>query len=144
MEAANVVTLHDEREEYVKQHFPSASCGAEPVGNKILVQLRTIKSMSSGGILLANDTQEFNNGNTRIAIVRKLGHIAFKNRETGVQWGEGAWAEIGDVVIIPAFGGFRFDLDIPGSKDKAIFATLNDYAVEMVIRGNFSAFDKVL
>lgn len=137
-------TTLSEYGDYVTKHFPEVPIGATPVGNKILVQLRTVKEKSSGGIVLVNDTKDFNNGNTRIAIIRAVGQIAFKNRESGIEWGEGAWAKVGDIVIIPAFGGFRFDVEIPGTKDKAIFATMNDYTIEMVVRGNFSAFDKVI
>lgn len=132
------------KEDYIKEHFPSVECGVKPCGNQILVQLRTIKEKTSGGILLVEETKQFNEGNTQIARVVKAGQIAFKDRNTGEAWKEGNWAEIGDIVITPRWGGFRFEIPIPGSKDMAIFAIFEDFNVKMVVESNFEAFDKLL
>ncbi len=132
------------KNEYVEQHFPQVESGAKPVGNQILVQLRTVRKKSSGGILLAEETKEYNQGNTQVARLVKLGQIAFKNRDSGDTWKEGAWAEVNDVVIMPKYGGFRFEIPIPGKDEKAIFALFNDYDVKLVVEGNFEAFDQIL
>jgi len=132
------------KEDYVKQHFPEVEPGAKPCGNQILVQLRTMKAKTSGGIVLIEDTKEFNNGNTQLARVVKVGQIAFKDRSSGETWKEGAWAEVGDVVITPRWGGFRFEIPIPNSEDKAIFAIFEDFNVKMVVEDNFEAFDQLL
>ncbi len=132
------------RDAYVTEHFPGVECGARPVGNQILVQLRTVRKKSSGGIILAEETKEFNQGNTQVARLVKVGQIAFRHRETGEAWKEGAWAEVGDVVIMPKYGGFRFEIPLPERDEKAIFALFNDYEVKLVVEDHFEAFDKIL
>ena len=132
------------KDEYVKKHFPEIEPGVVPCGPKILVQLRTVKEKTAGGILLPEETKEFNNGNTQLARVVRLGSIAFRNRETGNLWKEGVWAQVGDIVIIPRWGGFRFEIPIPESDDKAIFAVFDDTNVQMVVHDNFESLDKLL
>ena len=132
------------KEDYSKQHFPEVEPGATPCGNQILVQYRTLKSKTSGGIALIQDTKDFNNGNTQVAKLVKVGHIAFKDRSSGETWKEGAWAKEGDIVITPRWGGFRFEVPIPDSDDVAIFATFEDFNVKLVVESNFEAFDKLL
>lgn len=132
------------KDAYIKEHFPEVTPGAVPCGNKVLVQLRTMKAKSSGGIFIPNETKDFNNGNTQLARVVSLGQIAFKHRETGEDWKEGAWAKVGDVVIVPRWGGFRFEVPVPGTDDKAIFAVFEDYTLNLVVESNFEAFDSIL
>lgn len=132
------------KDEYVTEHFPTVNPGARPCGNQVLVQFRTLKAASKGGIVLVNDTKEFNNGNTQIAQVVALGQIAYKDRNTGEEWKEGAWAAIGDVVIVPRWGGFRFEVPIPGTEDKAIFAIFEDFNLKIVVEENFEQFDTLL
>lgn len=129
--------------EYCQKHFPEVEPGAAPCGNQILVQLRTVPSQSKGGIVLVQETKEFNQGNTRICRIVKKGQIAFRSRETGEEWKEGAWAEVGDIVIMPAWGGFRFEVPIEGTEDVAIFATYNDYDVKLVVNDRFETFDSI-
>ena len=130
--------------EYVQDHFPEVDPGVKPCGNQILVQFRTLKQKTSGGIVLVEDTKEFNNGNTQIARVVRIGQIAFRDRNTGETWKEGAWAEVGDIIIVPRWGGFRFEVPIPGSDDTAIFAVFEDFNVKLVVEGKFEQFDKLL
>ncbi len=132
------------KDEYIKEHFPEVTPGAVPCGNKVLVQLRTMKSRTSGGIVMVNETKDFNNGNTQLARVISMGQIAFKHRETGEEWKEGAWAKIGDIVIVPRWGGFRFEVPVPGTEDKAIFAVFEDYTLNLVVESNFETFDSIL
>jgi len=132
------------KNEYINEHFPEVDPGVKPCGAKILVQLRTLKEKTVGGIVLATATTEFNNGNTQLGRIVAVGGIAFRDRSTGEDWKEGRWADVGDVVILPRWGGFRFELDIPGQKEKAIFAVFDDINVQMVVEKNFEAFDKLL
>jgi co-chaperonin GroES (HSP10) len=133
-----------DKEQYIKEHFPDVDPGAKPCGPQIMIQLRTVKKQSTGGIILATETREFNQGNTQVARVVKVGQIAFRDRSSGDLWKEGAWAEVGDIVLAPRYGGFRFEVKIPGTDDEAIFAIINDTDIKMVIEGNFEAFDKIL
>ena len=132
------------KDEYVAAHFPDVNPGARPCGNQVLVQFRTMKSVSKGGIVLANDTKEFNNGNTQLAKVVALGQIAYKDRNTGEEWKEGAWAAIGDIAICPRWSGFRFEVPIPGTEDNAIFAIFEDFNLKMIVESNFEQFDTLL
>lgn len=131
------------QEEYIKRHFPVVDPGAKPVGNQVMIQLRTVPK-TVNGIVLVEETKSFNQGNTQVARVVKLGQIAFHDRNSGELWKEGAWAAEGDIVLAPRYGGFRFEVPIQGTEDEAIFAIINDYDIKMVITGNFSAFDKIL
>ena len=132
------------KNDYIKEHFPEVAPGVRPAGAKIIVQLRTVKEKTSGGILLVEETKEFNNGNTQIGRIVALGGIAFRDRSSGDIWKEGMWADVGDLVIMPRWGGFRFEVPIAGTKDKAIFAVFDDTNVQMVVEGNFEAFDQLL
>lgn len=129
--------------EYVANHFPEVDTGVQPCGNQIVVQLRTVKK-KAGSILLVNETTDFNKHNTQVGRLVLCGQIAFRNRESGEEWKEGAWANVGDIVIVPKWGGFRFEIAIPGSEDTAVFCVFNDFEVKMVVKDNFEAFDKIL
>lgn len=132
-----------DKQEYVQQHFPDVDPSAEPCGSQILVQLRTVKK-KVGSIILAAETTDFNKHNTQLGRLVRIGHIAFRNRESGEEWKEGAWAQIGDVVAVPKWGGFRYELPIEGTEDTAVFCVFNDYEVKMVVQRNFEAFDRIL
>lgn len=132
------------KEQYVVKHFPDVECGARPTGNQIMIQLRTVQAKTKGGIVLVEDTKDFNQGNTQVARLVKLGHIAYKHRDSGETWKEGAWANVGDIVLAPRYGGYRFEVPITGSDENAIFAIINDFDIKMVIEDNFEAFDKIL
>lgn len=131
------------KEEYVAKHFPKVDPGSRPVGNQVLIQLRTVPK-KVGSIVLIQETQEFNQGNTQVAQLVRVGQIAFRDRNSGETWKEGAWAEVGDIVLAPRYGGFRFEVPIEGTEDTAIFAIINDYDIKMVIESNFESFDKIL
>lgn len=133
-----------QKEEYIKKHFPDVDPGARPSGNQVMLQLRTAPKKSSGGIVLVEETKEFNKGNTQVARLVRVGQIAYRDRSSGETWKEGAWAEVGDLVLAPRYGGFRFEVPVPGTDDEAIFAIINDYDIKMVIEGNFEAFDRIL
>lgn len=131
------------KQEYVAKHFPEVDPGAKPTGPKVMIQLRTVPK-KVGSIVLVEETKQFNQGNTQVARVVKVGQIAFRDRNSGDTWKEGAWAEVGDIVLAPRYGGFRFEVPIPGTDDEAVFAIINDTDIQMVIEGNFESFDKIL
>jgi len=132
------------KEQYIEKHFPQVESGATPCGNQIIIQLRTVPKKSAGGIVFVEETKEFNQGNTVVARVVSLGQIAYRDRNSGDSWKEGSWAEVGDIVLAPRYGGFRFSVSIPDTDDEAHFAVLNDYDIKMRIEANFEAFDKLL
>jgi co-chaperonin GroES (HSP10) len=130
------------KSEYISEHFPDVEIGFKPAGNQIVVQLRQLKEKTSGGIVLARDTRDVNKDNTQVGRVIALGQIAYKHRETGDDWKEGAWARLGDIVIIPMWGGFRFELPQEDGSP-LVFVVLEDYQIKGTIESNFESFDKV-
>lgn len=131
------------KEQYVAEHFPEVDPGAEPCGAQILVQLRSLRT-KHGMIELVQETRDFNEGNTQIARLVKMGSIAYCNRETAERWKEGTWAEIGDIVIVPKHGGWRFDVPVEGEFTKATFAIFDDVQIKVKVTGHFESFDKIL
>lgn len=133
------------KDDFIKQHFPEVDCGREPCGNKITVQLQMVKK-KVGSILLASDTQDFNKNATVVCRIIKIGQIAYKDRNSGETWKEGAWANVGDIVLMPRYGGFnRVELPVSeGSEDTVIFATYNDYDVVDKVTGCFEQYTKLL
>ena len=93
----------------LQEAFPDVSPGVYPMGARVLVQLRTVREKTRGGIVLVEDTKQFNKGTTQIGKIVCLGPIAYRNRDSGNLWPEGVWARPGDFVRIPKFGGDRFE-----------------------------------
>jgi len=61
-----------------------------------------------------------------------IGPLAFKNRDTMQPWPEGSWAEIGDFVRVPKWGGDRWERNVPSEADQefqepVLFMTINDH-----------------
>ena len=98
-------------EEEAKFAFPDVDAGCKPFGSRVLVQVRTAKSVTKGGIILSDDNKETEKWNTQIGKVRALGPVAFCNRETLQPWPEGAWAQVGDYVRIPKFNQDRWEVE---------------------------------
>jgi co-chaperonin GroES (HSP10) len=107
--------------------FPSVEPGVVPLGARVLVQIKTVKRVSAGGILLVEESKETEKWNTQVAKVVALGPLAFCNRETSQPWPEGMWATQGDFVRVPRWGGDRFEIQVPGQKDPALFVIYNDH-----------------
>lgn len=134
------------REEFIEKHFPDVDPGREPLGNKITVQLMHVQAKSAGGIVLVEETRDFNKEVTIVARVVKVGPIAYKDRGTGDTWKEGAWASVGDLVLVHKYGG-QNRARIPmseGSEENIIFCTYNDYDVLDRITGHYEVYSKIL
>ena len=134
-----------EKEQFIKDHFPEVDPGRTPCGNKVLVQFMWVRS-THNGIILSQETKDINQNATVIGRIVKVGPIAYRHRETGDAWKEGAWAEVGDIVLVARFGGFnRVNIPIPGEKDEAVmFATYNDFDVVDKLEGQFEHYNKLL
>ena len=113
--------------------FPSVDPGAKPLGGRILVQLRrTKKKATSAGIILVEETKETEKWNNMVAKVIEIGPLAFKNRDTMQSWPEGAWAQVGDFVRVPRWGGDRWErlaADSSEGEDPVLFMTINDHEI---------------
>jgi opacity protein-like surface antigen len=112
----------------------------------------TIKGKrTDGGLIIVQDTRDFNKANTQLGKIVHLGPLSYRNRDTGELWKEGVWARPGDFVRIPKWGGDRFERKIPGSEETAAQTArswtggLNWYATNTVkVQSNYeyTSFDR--
>lgn len=111
----------------IEEAFPPADPGIAPFGSRVIVQLRTPKSKTKGGIILNSDVRETELYNTQIGKVAAIGPLAFHSRNTGNPWPEGDWAKPGDYVRVPKHGGDRWVVKTgDGEDDFAIFVVFED------------------
>jgi len=128
-------------ENALAEAFPAVDAGVQPFGSRILVQIRTSKTKSSGGIILVSDTRDTEKWNTQIAKVISIGPLAFKNRDSMKSWPEGNWCDEGDFVRVPKYGGDRGEVPIGGKNDIgeqefAMFTIFNDLDILGRITGD--------
>ena len=118
--------------ENLEQAFPVVDPGLRPFGSRVLVQKRSPRSATKGGIIIPNESQETEFWNTQVAKVVSLGPLAFKNRDTREEWPEGAWCQEGMYVRVPKYGGDRWFVSLPDAEslrvgvDQACFCLFND------------------
>lgn len=112
--------------ESLDEAFPAADPGVAPFGSRVLVQIRTPKKKTKGGIILTSDVRETEHYNTQVAKVIAVGSLAFKNRSTMQPWPEGSWCAVGDYVRVPRYGGDRWSVKTDGGEDEAILVIFND------------------
>jgi co-chaperonin GroES (HSP10) len=106
--------------------FPPCDPGIQPFGSRVLVQIRTPKQKTKGGIILTSETRETDAWNTQIAKVVSVGSLAFKNRTTMEAWPEGSWCQEGDYVRVPKYGGDRWTVKTTNGDDEALLVIFND------------------
>jgi co-chaperonin GroES (HSP10) len=133
---ASSVTSEDQYFERMRQAFPPADPGVEPAGSRILVQIRTPKSRSAGGIILTADTKDTEKWNTQVAKVVATGPLAFRNRDTMQEWKEGSWCGTGDFVRVPKYGGDRWEVPTENRDEPAMFVIFNDLDVIGKVTGD--------
>jgi len=117
-------------EQTLEEAFPIVDALMEPVGARVLIQLRAVKEKATAsGIVLVEETKETEKWNTMIGKVIAIGPLAFKKRDSMESWPEGAWAKVGDFVRVPKWGGDRWEVDYEqnGSTGKALFTFFNDH-----------------
>lgn len=120
------MTQADVASDGLKDAFPEVNPGAEPFGSRVLVQFRTPKKVSKGGIILTDETVDAEKWNTQVAKVIAVGPLAFRSRDKKTEWPEGAWAHPGDFVRVSKYGGDRWEVPVEGSRENAVFAIFND------------------
>ena len=104
--------------------FPELTPGFEPMGNRVVVQLRKPKSTSKGGIILTQETRATEKYNDVIAKVISLGPLAYKDPNTMETWPEGPWCKVGDIVRVIKYGGDRWA--VPHEDSEVVFIVLQD------------------
>lgn len=106
--------------------FPDVKPGVLPFGERVLVQIRTAKKKTAGGILLSDETRDTEKWNTQVAKVIAVGPTAFRNRSDLTRWPEGDWCEPGEFVRVPKYGGDRWEVPFGDGDDKAMFVIFKD------------------
>jgi co-chaperonin GroES (HSP10) len=122
--------------------FPAVKPGMAPFGGRVIVQLRRIKK-KTGRIVLVEETKENEKWNNMIGMVVDVGPLAFKNRDTMQPWAEGTWAQVGDFVRVPKWGGDRWEIKDPNGDqddDPVLFMTLNDHELIAKVTSNPLSF----
>jgi co-chaperonin GroES (HSP10) len=117
--------------------FPDVDSRIEPLGGRILVQLRRVKKTTAGGILIVNETRDSEKYSTQVAKVVEIGPLAFKKKDTLEPWPEGVWADVGSFVRVPKYGGDRFEVTITSEPDEpCVFMLINDHELIAKIKGD--------
>ena len=115
--------------------FPAVDAGVQPLGSRVLVQVKTPKAKTASGIILVDDTKDTERWNTTVAKVIAVGPLAFKNRDTMKTWPEGEWVKPGDYIRAPKYGGDRWSiayLDEHADEQQAMFVILNDLDLSLI------------
>lgn len=124
-------------EDTLEEAFPAVDAGIVPFGSRVLIQIRTAKKTTAGGIILTTDTKDTEKWNTQIGKVIALGPLAFKNRNTMESWPEGDWCKVGEYIRVAKYGGDRWEVPIGDSKDDtAMFVIFNDLDVIGQVTGD--------
>lgn len=114
----------------LEEAFPDVDPGIAPYGSRVLVQLRSAKEQTDGGIVLAKETREAVQWNQQVGKVRAVGPLAFKSRDSQQPWPEGEWCRVGQYVRVPKYGGDKWERPLKegGSvgDDTALFILCND------------------
>ena len=108
----------------VDDAFPACDPGVQPFGSRVLVQIRSAKRKTKGGIILTDETRETDQWNTQVAKVIAIGSLAFHNRNTLTPWPEGEWCQPGDYVRVPKYGGDKWSVSVDG--EERLFVIFND------------------
>ena len=124
-------------EDAMAEAFPAVDAGIQPFGSRVLIQIRTPKKKSAGGIILDiagnNETEKWN---TQIGKVIALGPLAFKNRNDMKTWPEGEWCKAGEYVRVAKYGGDRWEVKIPSKDESAMFVIFNDLDIIGQVTGD--------
>jgi co-chaperonin GroES (HSP10) len=122
----------------IDEAFPICEPGVEPFGSRVLVQVRTPKRKTKGGIILTSEVREIEHYNTQVAKVIALGPLAFHNRNTLEPWVEGLWCSVGDFVRVPRYGGDRWTVkyEVDGEEEEAVFVIFDDLNIIGRITGD--------
>lgn len=122
-------------ENALAEAFPAADAGIQPFGSRVLVQIRTPKRKSAGGIIIDTGSRDAEKWNTQVAKVVSVGPLAFKNRNTMESWPEGQWCKVGDFVRVAKYGGDRWEVPLENG-DSAMFVIFNDLDIIGQVTGD--------
>ena len=126
-------------EQTLEEAFPNVDPMMVPYGARVLIQLRAVKEkVSKAGLVLVEETREAEKWNTMIGKVIAIGPLAFKKRDSMEPWPEGSWAEVGEFVRVPKWGGDRWEVDYKNGEQngKALFTFFNDHELIGKVTGD--------
>lgn len=119
--------------EEIAERFPDVDPGVKAFGSRVILQIRSPKKRTRGGIVLPDDIGDTELFLTQTGRVRALGPVAFRNRDTLEPWPEGPWVEVGMFVRMPKFNQDKWwvEYEVPVKegqpvKNKALFMIVND------------------
>lgn len=113
----------------VDEAFPAVDCGLEPFGTRVVIQIRRAKNKTASGLYITDDTKDAERWNCQVGKVVAIGPLAFRSRTTMEPWPEGSWYMVGDFVRFPKYGGDKWQVDIPGSDEPALFVLFEELDV---------------
>jgi co-chaperonin GroES (HSP10) len=119
--------------------FPVVDAGVEPLGSRVLVQIRTPKTRTASGIIFHSESRDTEKWNTQVGKVIALGPLAFRNRDTMALWPEGYWVEPGEFIRCPKYGGDRWEVSLENNSednDSALFVIFNDLDIIGKVSGD--------
>lgn len=126
------------KESYTKEEFaalfPDVDPGHKPYGTRVLLQLRSARERSKGGIIITSGDQEVEKWNTQVGLVRAIGPVAFVNRDTLQEWPEKAWCKVGTFVRIPKFNQDRWE--VKRADHSVLFMLVKDVDLLAEVTGN--------
>tara|TARA_R110000868_G_scaffold340768_2_gene601488 strand:- start:30 stop:476 length:447 start_codon:yes stop_codon:yes gene_type:complete len=111
----------------IEKWFPVVDPGMAPFGSRVLVQMKKVGKVTRGGILLSEDTQDAEQDNTQIALVRAIGPLSYRKRDNLAEWPESMWCKPGSIVRVPRFG----------QHERFVFPDAEGYPVEFRLYDDF-------
>lgn len=129
----------------IEWSFPDVDPGIEPLGGRVLVQLKRVKKTTQSGLVLVSETRDQEKWNTQVAKVVSIGPLAFKKKDTMESWPEGVWAAVGEYVRVPKWGGDRFEIQVPKEPDEpALFMLINDHELIAKVKGDPTQYNEYI
>jgi co-chaperonin GroES (HSP10) len=114
--------------------FPQVDCGINPLGSRVIVQIRRAKQQTKSGLYIPEEARKTEASNTQVSKVIAIGALAYRNRNTMEQWPEGAWCAIGDFVRSPKYGGDRWT--VTHDEEEIEFVMFNDLDILGKVTGD--------
>jgi co-chaperonin GroES (HSP10) len=114
-------------EEIHNIYYPKIEIGMEPQGSNLLIQLQYTPKSTASGIVLPEELRDTESYEATIGKVIAIGPLAYKERNFKenklVDYPEGSWCVIGDIVYISR----------NGHRIKKMAAELNNEAIHFVL-----------
>ena len=116
--------------------FPVIDPGIKPFGYLVLLQLRTPRKITKGGLIIPDDTRDNERYRIQTGKVISMGPSAFRRRDTLEQWPEGDWCKVGEFVRCPMYGGDRWIVPTGNLDEHAVFMICKDTDLIGLVTGD--------